>query len=135
MAYAYLDGWTNYALGVVVWLMYTSTAGQIMPSGKLYGLCIPRRLGRLYPRECCMAYVYLDCWIDYTLAVVAWLMHTSTVWQIIPLGYWYGLCIPRRLGRSYPRVGCMAYAYLDCWTDYTLGGNFMANLSKSLTKL
>ena len=33
MAYVYLDGWADYTLGEVVWLMHISTAGQVIPSG------------------------------------------------------------------------------------------------------
>jgi hypothetical protein len=103
MAYVYLDGWADYALGVVVWLMYTSKAGQIIPSGMLYGLCIPRLLDRLYPRGSCMAYAHLDGLANYTLGVLVWLMYTSTAGQIIPSGRLYGLRIPRLLDRLYPR--------------------------------
>jgi hypothetical protein len=32
IAYVYLDGWADYSLGVLIWLMYTSTPGQIIDS-------------------------------------------------------------------------------------------------------
>ena len=104
MAYVYLDGWANYTLkvvvwlilnlddrtdytiGVVVWLIYTSTAWQIILSCLLYGLCISRRLDRLYPQGSCLAYVFLEGWADYTIGVVVSLIYTSTVEEIILSG-------------------------------------------------
>ena len=41
--------------------------------------------------------------------LVVWFISTSTTGRIIPLGYWYGLCIHRRLGRLYPWGIDMAY--------------------------